>query len=1280
MKILRHLKRLKTDIALLQESHLPASDFHRMQKLWVGTVLGSEAAGRKAGVLLLIHKNLPCSILSTKTDHQGRLLTTHVKIGSKELIISNVYAPNSPNKQFYSELSSWLLENTHLPHLIGGDFNDTLHLIDDRSSPKSPNPRSTTPAPTLFANTMDSIHIQDLWRLSHPTDREFTFYSNPHNIFTRIDYFFGSDNLIPFLQNTTIHDITISDHAPIEVTLDNLNLPPHPNIWRFPSFLHNNTDFQQYMSDAWTEYSSNNAPHIHDPNLFWDAGKAYLRGRIISYATSFKRNTLSKYKAASSRLRQAQRALYTSDSPANRMEWQAAKRDFDTWVNTLEHTKQAHLEASLHKFGNKAGKLLSRLCKGPFRPTHITSLRDSTGTLQSTPQAINKVMQQFYSTLYATDPIDAQKARAFLGKTSLPKISTLQLETLNAPITPTEISTTIRHLTLSKAPGPDGFTSEFYKTLQPLLEPTLLQVYRNIWSGGSYLQSGNQALIKLLSKKGKDPQEPGSYRPISLLNLDVKILSKIIATRLADIVPSLIHPAQSGFVKGRTATLNIRKVMMALDHALHHPNTNHAIITLDAEKAFDNVSFDWLFMTMSEMGFSGPFHHLITAMYTAPSAKLVVAGLISEEFRLHKGTRQGCPLSPLLFNIALEPLSRYLTLTAPLHGIKIGTHDLLTSLFADDILIFSANPPSDMSTIKKVFDEFRLCSGLRINYSKSEILPIGTHSVPPWAQTSVFPVAKSHITYLGIKIGKLPSSIYHLNYPPLLSKISQELNAWMDLPLSLLGRCHLIKMVSFARLLYPLQTIPLLLLHKDVSLLNSSLSKFLWRNKRPRIALKKLYLPRREGGISLPHIRMYNIACLLRTSIDWITQSSRYSNFSLESDMAHPYSLAGLLHCRWKSVPPPHQHNLLLRDTAVAWREARKILKISPFMSSHLPIQGNPAFPQGLDHKPFKIWERKGLTKFSSLCNIQTGRPLPFTNIAESFALPISHSFHYGQCISFLKETCIQAEKRFPPNIIDQMISNNSYKTSDIYKPLLLKSSPPLSTSSIKNWSKDFPDSNLVEKIVQGLNSVQQLTPNEVWRETQLKISHRAYMPFSSSKTDASKAFCPLCHLRKPTLAHRFWSCSYISTFWDQALAYIFEVTLLKLPKDPLLLIFGYWDPLLLPWSKLANSDTSPSGNLKVNTPHKGWILTCLLIARRTILKHWISPPHPNIAQVKRELLHLLIKDRINTDFKQTTSSDRFHFKWHTFMLSSLSQEEIANMNKSTFSYQDSHQQLRNKI
>lgn len=105
--------------------------------------------------------------------------------------------------------------------------------------------------------------------------------------------------------------------------------------------------------------------------------------------------------------------------------------------------------------------------------------------------------------------------------------------------------------------------------------------------------------------------------------------------------------------------------MMVLEHARTIPGGDFPIITLDVEKAFDNVSFDWISLVLAKMGFSGPFTHLIKSIYTFLTDRLVVAGLLTEEFGLYKGTTQECLLSPLLFNLALELLSKFLTDKAP---------------------------------------------------------------------------------------------------------------------------------------------------------------------------------------------------------------------------------------------------------------------------------------------------------------------------------------------------------------------------------------------------------------------------------------------------------------------------------------------------------------------------------------------------------------------------------------------------------------------------------------
>lgn len=100
MAILSHLKRLKTDIALLQETHLPLEDFNCIRKLWVGQVYGSALVKGKAGVIILIHKILPCEIISVENDEDGRVVILKLRLFSREWVLSNIYAPNSPSKTF----------------------------------------------------------------------------------------------------------------------------------------------------------------------------------------------------------------------------------------------------------------------------------------------------------------------------------------------------------------------------------------------------------------------------------------------------------------------------------------------------------------------------------------------------------------------------------------------------------------------------------------------------------------------------------------------------------------------------------------------------------------------------------------------------------------------------------------------------------------------------------------------------------------------------------------------------------------------------------------------------------------------------------------------------------------------------------------------------------------------------------------------------------------------------------------------------------------------------
>ena len=177
-----------------------------------------------------------------------------------------------------------------------------------------------------------------------------------------------------------------------------------------------------------------------------------------------------------------------------------------------------------------------------------------------------------------------------------------------------------------------------------------------IFQYGSLPESLNEAIISLIPKKDKDLMDPVNYRPISLIHVDCKILSKTIALRLDLILRKIIHKDQVGFIKNRSSTDNMRRLLHLIWMNRYNPQPVSAI-SLDAQKAFDRVEWAFLLSTMTRMGFGDDFCRWIRVLYSGPKAAVFTNGLISQFFDISRSTRQGCSLSPLLFTIFLEPLA-----------------------------------------------------------------------------------------------------------------------------------------------------------------------------------------------------------------------------------------------------------------------------------------------------------------------------------------------------------------------------------------------------------------------------------------------------------------------------------------------------------------------------------------------------------------------------------------------------------------------------------------------
>lgn len=301
--------------------------------------------------------------------------------------------------------------------------------------------------------------------------------------------------------------------------------------------------------------------------------------------------------------------------------------------------------------------------------------------------------------------IHLPKFDSFFKNLDMPSISVKFRNVLDNPITAEELSTAIKTLQNGKSPGPDGFPSEFFKKFSPQLIPHMLNMYNESFGSGTLPQTLREASISLILKKNNDSSYCESYRPISLLNVDVKILAKVLALRLEPILSQIISPGHTGFIKHRYSFFNIRRLFNIIYHHSDSP-TPEILMSMDAEKAFDRLEWEYLFYMMDKSGFGKQCSSWIRLLYTTPLASVCTNGMYSEFFAVSRGTRQGCPLSPLLFALAIEPLAIAIRQDEGLTGIFREGLEQRVSLYTDDMILYISNPDSCIPRVLSILADF----------------------------------------------------------------------------------------------------------------------------------------------------------------------------------------------------------------------------------------------------------------------------------------------------------------------------------------------------------------------------------------------------------------------------------------------------------------------------------------------------------------------------------------------------------------------------------------------
>lgn len=1156
-KIITKMKREKKQIIFFQETHLSQAEHEKLKRFgYRNTFHSTFKDGHKRGVSILIHNSLNFELLKEIRDKEGRYVLVRCRLENRLVTLLNVYIPPGNSQNVLKVLFELIDSESQGTLVCGGDFNMVLNNKKDSTSHK----RNQTSQGKMFKRCLEEAGLMDIWRDLHPLEQNYTYYSASHTAYSRIDFFFIHSNDRHRVQECTIGPMDVSDHSAIYLTL-HLDSRPRKTIWRLNTGLLNNKLTTEQIKAEIESYIVNNDNGEVSPVILWDALKAVLRGKIIAISTARKKAKEHKLKMLEEKLKNLEENHKENRVPQFLEQIKVVRKEIDEIYKEEIEKKHKFLRQSYYEAGPKATRLLARRLRKKQISNTINKIKDwKTGKISSNLEEIEKSFESYYKKLY-TQPNqeNIQSMDAFLGSLDLPSIGREQNTRLTEKITEEELDAAISRLKNNKAPGSDGLPAEWYKTFRQEIKPLLLSSFNWTLENATIPPSWRQALISAIPKEGRDKELCSSYRPISVLNQDYKLYASIISRRLDAFIPELIDGDQTGFVRGRQTQDNIRRTL----HVLHHVGKKQSSVLLasmDAEKAFDCANWQFLFQVLKRFGFSEESINCISALYYKPIARIRVNGCLTDNIALERGVRQGCPLSPGLFAIYIEPLAQAIRQNQHIEGVVIKDVEHKIALYADDILLYLSNPNVCIPILFDLLEDYGRYSGYKLNTQKTQILSFNFTPTIDIRQSFPLNWNLKAIKYLGVWITQEWDNMYGKNYNPINTKIKDDLGRWSLLSLDISNRIETVKMNILPRLLYLFMSLPVKVPPKQFIEWDKQISRFIWNGRKPRTKYATLLLSKDRGGMSLPNLIDYFYAAQLKPLISLCDNRIEAKWKDLETN-DEDIPLQALLGDRKLAKSKIDKLDPVSAFTLQNWLTIVKQLKIEKQSKILRWIAYDTAFIPGEMDQRFKHWTYIGITSF---CKIMEGNNLQsFQALKDTYDLENLDFFRYLQMRQyFLREIQDHDPNTNPSQLIQLFVrayTKGIRKTvSQLYQSI--SGSRKHTTDYIRErWEKEMNIEITTEQWTNICMTQYTTTSSNAWREFCWKTMTRFFITpkLKSKQLGIPQACWRNCDESEANHYHVFWGCSGIKSFWNDVWDRIQQILNLQIPRTCLVLCLG---------------------------------------------------------------------------------------------------------------------------